>query len=119
MSELVFKNPEELNRKELLKKFSSGDSDEICEALISMAFDEEDWQWAQNQCLYFLESPDSGVRGIAATCLGHVARYHRKLDRELVEEALSKHLDDKEIFGQVDEALDDIKFYLELKDTDP
>jgi hypothetical protein len=109
---MKFKNPDPMNREELLQKFSSGDSDEICDALISMAFYDDDWKWSQDQCLHFLESSDIDVRGIAATCLGHIARIHESLDRELVENALSRHLKDGKISGQVQAALSDIKMFL-------
>ena len=71
----------------------------ICFALLSMAFYEADWKWAQGQCLHFLEHSDVNVRAMAVTSLGHIARIHRNLEREIVEKALSKHLNDEKISG--------------------
>lgn len=43
-----FKNPEKMNREEIIRFFSFGKKDEICNALISMAFYDEDWKWSQD-----------------------------------------------------------------------
>ncbi len=68
--------------------FSSGNEDEICYALVSLAFHESDWLWVQNQCLYFLENGNKNIAGVAATCLGHLARIHRKIEKDKVMAAL-------------------------------
>ncbi len=107
-----FKNPEEKSKNKLNEIFSSGTADNICDALIAMAFYEEDWKWSQDHCLYFLDHNNSDVRGVAATCLGHIARIHNCLEREKVETILRDHLKDEEISGQVQEALDGIDFFL-------
>ena len=93
-------------------KTITGSTEEICRALVAAAFSETDWRWVQGQCLFFLTYPDIEVRGLAATCLGHLARIHQKLDLEVVIPALKSHLKDKEIFGQVQEALEDIEMYM-------
>lgn len=107
-----FKDPAPIPRKEIVKIFSSGSNDEICSALVSMSFYEEDWKWAQDRCLYFLDHPDADVRGTAVTCLGHIARIHNKLDREEVVQALKNHLHDEAIAGRIEDALDDIQMFL-------
>jgi hypothetical protein len=107
-----FKNPEEMTRQQLTKAFASGKKDEICDALIAMAFYDEDWKWSQTQCLHFLSHSDPDVRGVAASCLGHIARIHHQLDQEIVESTLKQHLQDKLIAARVQDALDDIEFFL-------
>jgi len=52
---MKFKNPDQMNREELLQIFSSGSSEAICDALISMAFYDDDWKWSQGQCLHFID----------------------------------------------------------------
>jgi hypothetical protein len=107
-----FKDPPKISREEMVKIFSSGTENEICGALVSMAFYDDDWKWSQDQCLHFLYHVDPGIRGVAATCLGHIARIHRHLDKELVENILKKHWNDKMISGRVQDALDDIQIFL-------
>ncbi len=107
-----FRNPEQMSREEISQFFSSNKKNEICDALISMAFYDKDWKWSQDQCLHFLSHPDADVKGVAVSCLGHIARIHRQLDREVVEKALKEHLHDKIISDRVNDALEDIETYL-------
>ena len=100
------------NKRVLEKAFASRDVKNICEALVSVALNDSDWRWAQNKCLEFLSNESPDVRGLAATCLGHIARIHRQLDKEKVLIALREHLDDNIISGQIADALDDIDMFL-------
>lgn len=56
----------------------------ICRALVRVAMTVPDRAWAQDQCLRFARHEDAFVRGVAATCLGHVARIHKKIDEDEV-----------------------------------
>ncbi len=107
------KNPSRISRDEAEKIFSTGTNDEICDALLAIAFYDEDWKWAQTQCLLFLNHTSPDISGLAATCLGHIARIHHKLDKELVITALMGRLKDPKISGQVQDALDDIEMFLQ------
>lgn len=107
-----FENPEELSRDQLKEIFLSGSTDKICTALVAMAFYDDDWKWSQDQCLHFLEHAEWEIRAIAATCLGHIARIHRRLDKEHVEHTLKKHLSDEKIAGYIENALNDINWFI-------
>jgi len=89
--------------------FESGDINKICDALVAIAFYEEDWLWAQNICLDFLSSDNNALSSLAATCLGHIARIHGKLNRAKVIAALKSHANNAAIAGNIDDALGDIK----------
>lgn len=108
----LFRNPEKMGREEIVEVFSSGQADEICTALVAMAYYDEDWKWSQDQCLHFLEHPDLSVRAVAASCLGDIARRHHQLDKAVVESVLKRHLHDETISGQVQDALDDMELFL-------
>lgn len=101
-----------ISRKDILKAFSSGVPEEICKALVSAVFHDTDWQWLQNRCLEFLGSDNADISGLAATCLGHIARIHRAMEKERVLAALHRYLDDPRIGGRVQDALDDIEMYI-------
>ncbi|MCW2291946.1 hypothetical protein M2262_001996 [Pseudomonas sp. BIGb0408] len=107
-----YQDPQPYNKRALEKAFASRDVKSICEALVSVALNDSDWRWAQNKCLEFLRNEIPDVRGLAATCLGHIARIHRQLDKEKVLIALREHLDDNIISGQIADALDDIDMFL-------
>ena len=101
-----------MSRRELQTLLDSGNADAIVDALLSAAFYDQDWQWVQTTSLRFLDHVDPGVRSNAATSLGHVARIHRRLDLEIVIPKLLEMKKDPAIQPFVDDALDDIRFYL-------
>jgi len=68
----------EYTRELVLDDLQSKDKNIMCDALVGIAFCEEDWQWAQNKFMEYLENNDPVLKGLAATCLGHIARIHEK-----------------------------------------
>jgi hypothetical protein len=94
--------------------FATGNVHDICDALASVALNDSDWIWCQEKCLALLNHPDIQVSGLAATCLGHIARIHGKLDRERVVAELRSRLSDDNIGGRVQDALDDIEQFMPL-----
>jgi hypothetical protein len=92
--------------------FASGDVEKICYTLVAVGLYEKDWKWAQDSCLKFLLSSNDDISGLAATCLGHIARAHGKLEKEKVLEALKTYSANREIAGQIQDALDDIEMFL-------
>lgn len=100
-----------ISRDNAHRAFSSGNAEEICGALVALTFHDPDLQWVQDLCISFLSNGDSRVSGLAATCLGHLARIHRRIDKEKVLGALRQHLADDEITGRVEDAMDDIEMF--------
>lgn len=109
---MKFDNSEPKTKKELEFNFASSDVNLITESLVSLSLYEKDWQWAQNICLHFLNSNDPNISGLAATCLGHIARIHHNLDKEKVELALKSKIHNALIAGRVQDALDDIELFI-------
>ncbi|WP_133164260.1 hypothetical protein [Solimonas fluminis] len=100
------------SRKYALEAFASNDPKRICRALVSIAFYDDDWQWVQDKCLHYLEDNDEYLACLAATCLGHIARIHGKLDREKVLPSLHAKASDPRISSCVSDALDDIDMFV-------
>jgi len=90
------------------------DTERICNALLGIVFCEPDWQWAQNIFLELLENGHPDIKGLSATCLGHIARIHGKLDKAKVISALKKYLHDPRLHirGNALDALQDIEQFL-------
>lgn len=105
--------PPDFDKDALEDALTSTDEKYLCDVLLSIALHHSDWEWAQNKCLEKLKSKSPGVRGLAATCLGHIARIHGKLDRGRVVSTLMAHLSDGLIAGQVEDALEDIGIFLD------
>ena len=108
---MQFENVEAIDRFSAEIALASNDATKICQTLVSLAFHEPDWQWTQNRCIEFLQSGDMNIAGVSATCLGHIARIHGKLEKEKVIAALRLKLDRNEIAGVVEDALDDISIF--------
>jgi len=88
------------------------DQDAVLRTLLGAVNAEPDWRRAQDECLRLLAHDDLAVRKLAVTCLGHVARIHRHIDRPRVLSALD-HVasSDPAIAGQVEDARDDIEHF--------
>src|SRR5579875_1886943 len=69
--------------------------------------------WSSDVCSSDL---DPGIRGIAATCIGHLARIHQQLDLDLILPALYRHQSDpgKYVAGNVDNALSSIERFMQV-----
>jgi HEAT repeat len=111
--ELRYQEPEPIERVDAERIFLTGTPEEICDALIGVTFHDPDWRWVQEHCLEFLNHENADVRRLAATCLGHIARIHRQLDRDVVVPALKRLEADPEVAGTASDALDDIRMFLE------
>lgn len=91
---LIYHEPEPLSKEKAATVFGSANKSEICDTLVAVAFYEEDWRWVQERCLEFLTHEEPDIRGLAATCLAHVARFRQKLDKCRVLMALHSLLKD-------------------------
>ena len=102
-----------IERSEAEVGLTSGMPDMICDALVRITYHDPDWRWVQEVCLELASHPNPQLSGLAVTCLGHLARIHGVLDLEKVLPTLKRLREDPKISGRVDDALDDIKTFLE------
>jgi hypothetical protein len=109
---MKYKDPRPINRTEAETAFASGNTEATCDALVRVTFHDSDWRWVQERCLDFVHSPNAEVRGLAATCLGHLARIHGELDLARVNPVLLALAQDPEVGGRAEDALDDIRLHL-------
>lgn len=93
---------------------AGGNGDEICEAMVALAFYEADWRWTQERCLELTHHADWTLRAIAATCLGHLARIHRTLEMDRVRPRLVELMNDPQTRGYAENAADDIKMFMNV-----
>lgn len=113
MTETLYQEPLPITREDAEAAFASGVSDRICDALVRVTFNDSDWRWIQEKCLYFINSTDMEVRGLAVACLGHLARIHGKLDLKRVLPILENlRNNDAEVKGRVEDTFDDIDSFL-------
>jgi hypothetical protein len=112
MTNLIFDNPPPLSRVEAEAAFAAGQSNIVCRVLVEVALHDPDWRWIQEVCVRFANDTDSGVRGVAATCIGHLARLHQRIDVDAVLPVLGRLLQDPDVSGKAEDALDDIAIFL-------
>ena len=114
MKRLIYEEPQPISRDEASSAFATNKPEVICSTLVSIALHDPDWRWAQEKCLEFARHPDAGVRQVAATCIGHVARIHQRLDLDAVTPILHQLLSDTEVYvrGCAEDAMGDIEIFM-------
>jgi len=110
--DLKYEEVKRMTRDEVLEALSSQTPERIRTALWSAAYFDKDWRWVQDQCLCFLTFPDLWVRRNAATCLGILAVFHKKLDIERVIPKLEDAGRDEEVRPFVEDSLEDIRHHV-------
>jgi hypothetical protein len=111
---MIYEQIEPIDRDQAEKLLTSNRRDAICRTLVSVATFESDRHWAQGQCLKFARHDDPFVRGVAATCLGHLARIHGAIDEDEVMPVVRELLRDSDpgTRGKAQDALSDFSVFL-------
>jgi hypothetical protein len=103
---------EQHTREQMEAMMASAEPHQIAKALASAAYYDPDWRWVQGQCLFYLTHADVEVRRSAATCLGLLAVFHKKLDAAVVLPALKSAAADPEVKAWAEDSLQDIEVSL-------
>ena len=105
---------EPIDKDQAVTVLASTRRDAICRMLVSVAMFESDRRWAQGQCLRFARHDDPFIRGVAATCLGHLARIHGAIDEDEVVPVVCELLRDKDpaTRGKAQDTLSDFSTFL-------
>lgn len=106
--ELTYEEPLPLGRMDLQNALDENRFKDAVDALLGLTYHDSDWHWLQTKCLSLLDHHDSGVRGMAALCLGHVATFHHDLNLEVVVPRLREFENDPYAGFRASDALDDI-----------
>jgi len=77
-------------REEILVGLSSGNPSEIRDALISAAYWEENWNWAQQQLVKFAEYDNDLVLWAVATGLAFIAAFNGEINEQEARSILSR-----------------------------
>jgi len=93
---MKYETLEPINKDQAADLLGEGGRETICRTLVCVATFEPDRHWAQTQCLRYANHKDSFVRGVAATCLGHLARIHKTIDEDEVMPIVRQLLRDKD-----------------------
>jgi hypothetical protein len=81
--------------------------------LLDAIFNIDDWNWLQNLCIKMSSSSDENISGLAVTGIGHIARMHQKLDKDVVVPFLNNILlENNHLSGRASDALEDIEIFI-------
>ena len=80
-------------------------------ALVGLTLGGHCRDYVRDECLRLIGSTSWQTRAVAATCLGHLARIHGRLDSDRVRPALRALLDDPRTAGAAEDALEDIAMF--------
>lgn len=108
MADFFYKNVTPIDRFEAIKAIKSGISEKVYDGMLSIAFFEQDVEWAQNIFIELFNGTDSKISALAAVCLGHLARIRGKINKDLVVSMLRSRLNEVELAGEIGDALEDI-----------
>ena len=111
-SELNYVPVRRRTREEILRSLSSGKAEEIRDALISAAYWDEDWRWAQQQLINFAEYEDEVVLWAVVAGLGFIATFHGEIDEETALPVLNRLKDRPTLAGDVEETSAQIDWFV-------
>jgi len=111
---MKYEEVEPITRHRAERLLAKNDRESICRTLVRVAMFEPDRHWAQGQCLRFAIHQDSFVRGVAATCLGHLARLHKVIDEDEVMPVVRQllHDVDPQTRAIAEDTISDFSIYL-------
>ncbi|SBT43463.1 hypothetical protein [Micromonospora auratinigra] len=114
----TFHNPPPATPADVLAALDRDDVAGALDAMVGTAlYPGGDWQQPQELHLRLLRHEDPEVSALAATCLGHLARVHRRLDEARVVAALRAARSIPHLSGTAEDALDDIALFLHPRRT--
>lgn len=88
----------------------------MADTLLYITFNLDDARWIQDKCLDLInEDSRNSMKGLAITCLGHLARIHGTIDSKAVIPVLNRCKKNRDLSGRVESAMDDIEQFVEAK----
>lgn len=97
----------------LTELLDSGNPYEISDALLYIAHNINDVEWAEAQFMRAADNLDENISGLALTCLGHLARINGRINKNVVVPFLEKKKNSTNLIisTRAEDALDDIKMF--------
>jgi hypothetical protein len=97
--------------RQLEQALKEKDINKATSTMLYLCFNIDDINWLEDRYIALLEHENDDVSGLAATCLGHIARIHGEINQEKVLPVLQEKLKDARLVGRVQDALDDISIF--------
>ncbi|WP_439813709.1 hypothetical protein [Zavarzinia sp. CC-PAN008] len=111
----VYREVPSFSREEAERLMATGSLQQALDAMLSIAFNEDDAAWAQHVMLKELLGRDIARVRLAATCLGHIGRIHPQAEARHVIRMLRRRRGlDRFLDGAIEDALSDIRHFRRL-----
>ena len=104
-----------IRRDKAVIELESENTERVARALVGLALHERDRAWVEDVLAVHLQSGDPWIRGVAATCAGHVARVHRALDTFRLVPLIEALASDLSTIGRMEDALEDIEMFVDAE----
>jgi hypothetical protein len=116
---VIFENPTYLGKAAAIEQLASASASDRGNAIVALALNETDGEWALERCAEMAKDADANVRRLAAVCLGHLARLHRDLDPSGFAPAFRRLAadPDPDVQEGVQDAADDLRTFLRVRIT--
>lgn len=102
------------DKQQLEVMLKSKNVDVAIDALMYLCFNINDREWVLQKCIDAVEDGlNNDVKGLGVTCIGHVARMYKDMDRGKIIPFLESKLQDVSLVGRVQDALQDIEKFAE------
>ncbi len=102
------------SKVDIEKAVAESNANELSLMVLSVALYSEDFEYAENFCVQLSNHEHFNVRGNAIQGFAHIARIHRKLNKDKVKPIIEKALKDKNelVRGNANDAKDDTEIFL-------
>lgn len=108
---MKYEAPKPISKQAVLEAL--GGCDEVAsEALVRAAITIDDRIWVESTLLRALSDQRLEVRRAAILGFGHLARTHRQLTLEMILPLLKQYVEDTDLGGTVEDALEDIAMFV-------
>lgn len=105
-----------LSKEEAEKNLSNKNPSIVRITLLSIALNETDRDWAEKQCLKYLNHPSNDIKDAVILSIAHIAR----IDNHFNEYAIPffrEYLKVSELSGRVQDAIDDICIFTDVQES--
>ncbi|MFE8103320.1 hypothetical protein RBA63_12415 [Brenneria goodwinii] len=101
------------SKSNLETQLKSNNLAKISEALLYIAHNINDVEWAEKKIMEMANDSNEDISGLALTCLGHIARINGRISKEIVIPFLKEKMNNtnKTLASRAEDALDDINMF--------
>ena len=110
---MKYEDAQPISRNEAQDLLASGDIDVLADTLLRVSLYDPDADWVLTQLERAADHPNAELRGLAATCVGHVGRIRRTIDLTRAGALLDKLALDPLVAPRARDAWEDLAIFVQ------